>query len=616
MRTPTASQQQAITSQIRDILAIAGAGSGKTFALTERIIDLHTNRGVPASRIMVLTFTRKAAVEMKSRLRERLEQISPTLAPAFIRDITMGTFHSIGLRILRQDGDAIGYQGKSLIVVDADDTDFLLKEVARDFGCFDGKSWKRGMSGKIVNTYLESFYTTGKMLVVDSEKEEEFRAARLIIQEYHARLFQMNAVDFGRILTEVQKLFTHAASVRERYSGAYDHVLVDELQDANAIQHYGFLDMFDRSDFFGVGDRRQSVYAFRGSRPDLMTERHPEAEIINLRECYRCAASIVDAANTLIAHNNDRLAEPMICATGKQGIVRTITGRSEDLIRYTQQLHDSGYAWSEIAIIARSHRVLKRLGAVCFDLQIPHHRVGASFDICESDEFKTLLAAMRLAVDERDNMSFRRLLDPLGISAAQFAEIRRVAGEKSISFWQATVLWAEGEASGLLWELIQFGMPIDELKPGDDAPLDAMLFIATAIGAVFHDSPMTINKLLQFWTKFVDGMTLVEAVDWYATSGQHGGQEDLPTGNRLTLLTSHAAKGLEWPCVIVANCNEGDYPSSQSKTPEAIEEERRLMYVAWTRSISLLVLHYRRPEDQAVGRSVSEPSRFLAEAGF
>lgn len=562
--TLTDAQLRAVTTDSRDVLCIAGAGSGKTRVLVERIAHLLTVRGAQPSEIMCLTFTRRAAGEMRERLLHRLREADPDGADPvrIVGSMLVGTFHSVGLRILTEHGLRLGYE--SLSVVTEDDAEFLLHAVCQDLGYVRGAKWREQLSASKVKAALDGYYTSGVEPLMECE--------RLIVREYGARLYAMQCLDFGRILLETRRLFSEFPDVLESYRSRIRHVLVDEMQDSDTIQ-YDLHDWFSPpATFFGVGDTRQSIYSFRGARPNLMRERHPDAEIIDLADNFRSGAGIVAAANALIAHNPEPVA-PMRCATGWAGTARTMTGRSADIAAAVQSLARDGYAWSDIAVLARRHSTLERLATAFAEAGIPHHRVGSGTAICEGAAFLELHAALRLCINPLDRMAALRL--------ARMPDPRR---DGFIAVIRSAIL-------------------------GGDADV-----IATDVGPAACDLAGGVTPEVVWWQEHCPDTHIEDALRWYAIMDS---QDDLPLGNVVTLATIHAAKGLEFPAVIVANCMEGELPGARAtREPGGIEEERRCFYVAGTRARESLTLHYRRIEDQAADRMPQAPSRFIQEAGL
>ena len=263
----TQAQTAAVKTEARDVLVVAPAGSGKTRTLIARIDELIFRRGVSPSSICVLTFTRKAAAEMQQRLRDNYQGHDAKAAHRAIADVTMGTFHSVALRILKADARRIGY-APNMTVIDQDDSDMLIKMVATDFGWYASKKWKHGLSGDKVKQYLERFHTTGEL-----GTDDETQRPKAIVVEYISRLYAMNCLDFGSILTEVNRLFNEHPDVLERYRSTWRYLLIDEGQDMNLIQHVAFMRKFcPPAELFIVADVRQAIYSFRGSRPDLLVE--------------------------------------------------------------------------------------------------------------------------------------------------------------------------------------------------------------------------------------------------------------------------------------------------------------------------------------------------------
>ncbi len=623
----TDAQQKAVHTESSGVLVIAGAGSGKTRVLTERIAYLLTEKGVSPSELMVLTFTNRAAAEMTERLFASLSAHGWSDPQKECRNMLIGTFHAVAFQMLRQDGDKLGYNVHSLTVIEPADADLLLEQCATDLGYYRGGTWRGGVTLKALRTFLEGLYTTGELprdkshaLAGPVARKTPDQSLTQIVTEYRSRLFSLNALDFGHILLQCGNLLRKEKKVRQHYDERIKHVLVDEIQDANAIQHYGFLDFFwePHQTFFAVGDVRQSIYGFRGSRPDLMTKIHLGATTIYLAECFRCGDHIVGAANDLIAKTGEFYAAPMIGATGRPGSVDLCHGRSADIAGLVAGLHKEGYAWRDIAVMARKHRALRRLAGVFADFKLPHRRVGARLDLCNTDEFRLLHAALRLCVNDRDNLAFLRIAPALGLSATDYAEVRRCAAEAGISHYCAydftAADWFEQSErdANPLWNAI-------EVISKEEWPIEtAVDVLQDCLGDYGRSGTLdaaTIVAACEFWLPCMS-MSVSAALRWFAL---RDAQDDLPDDDVVTLCTVHAAKGLEWPACIVVDLNERDFPGVKSaKSTEELEEERRVCYVALTRTKERLLLHYRRAEDQAApkGRSaIKPPSRFLTECG-
>lgn len=574
----TPSQQHAIQCPDSDILCVAGAGSGKTAVLTSRVARVIAEGADPKS-LMVLTFTKKAAGEMKARI------AAATGDPDAMNGAMMGTFHSVCLKILQAYGDRIGYDGNTLGVIEPDDADALLEQCARDLGLFRSGKWGKGLSGKAVRKALEACYSSG----VDAADDDAGR----IIRAYWHELRQLNLLDFGLILRLANQLFRDHPDVLAMYRERVKFVFVDELQDSDAVQ-FTLHDWFaGTAAFFGVGDVRQTIYLFRGACPHLMRERHPNATVIELAENFRSGARIVDAANRLIACGPDRVA-PMVAAKDG-GYIEAMPGRTDDIVRRVG-MAVGAFGPGNCAVIARSHRTLRRIEGRMRDQGVPCYRVGQRWDITDAPEFKTLHRAMRLVVNPRDQLAFMLLLDQFGMTTGDYAKCRMAAAQSGRPILEEASGWG-----GPLINRIEFLADVGELTAGV-----AVRELAMQLGSS--------NSVVDFWSPVAD-LPLKGALDWYGTRDRDAENEDAPK-DKVTLLTAHSAKGLEWKFVMVAECNEASFPSSSAIREGTIDDERRVMYVAMTRAKDVLVCHYRQPEDQAEERTISEPSRFLFEAGL
>lgn len=580
----TAAQLEASHSMATETLVIAGAGSGKTAVLTERVQWLIDHGASPDS-LLILTFTRKAAAEMKARIASQLG------SEAALDGAMIGTFHSVALQILRRHGALLGFNTETMTIIDEHDRDILLNRACIEVGILKGeKSWKSPWSREKAERTLEAFYSSGGELPKPAH-------ARDMIRRYRELLHSMNCIDFGTMLLGVNKIFAEHPAVLSEYRNRIKHVLVDELQDADASQ-YRLHDWFaGTSSFFGVGDMRQTIYGFRGARPDLMQEQHPNAHVFHLSENFRSGDKIVARANAVIAHNPEG-DPPMLGATEREGRAWTWTGRTADIVQEIRSMVKAGmYGWSDIAVLARDRRSLVRIEQVAVEMDVPVYRAGGGFDVCDTPEFRRMLSVMRLMVNPLDNLAFMHFAQFMSLTQVDYAEIKRDATEVGCSHFQAARK--------------RYGETMLRLPKPDENAGDV------AVSHVFVSEDYF--PAAQFWSHHCPNMTVAQALDWFALRDSG---DDVPAGKRVTLMTVHKAKGLEWPVVIIANCNEGNFPTGRARrTAEGIEDERRVFYVALTRAREHLIAHWRREEDQAApkpgkDRVVQAPSRFIAEAGL
>jgi superfamily I DNA/RNA helicase len=619
----TESQRQAIETQCHHTVVTAGAGSGKTAVLARRIAHL-ISHGASASEILAITFTRMAATELRERVRGCLRSGAERLSMA---GITIGTYHAAAFRILQRERHHLGYR-EPLTVATPADAEELLKHVAKQLG-YLGKA-PAGHDAPItlerIRQYLEGEYTGKPPAWLNITNAREYGA---VIGEYWERLWHWCVVDYGLILLKCNQLLRGYPEVLETWRRKYRHVLVDEIQDTDAVQyklHEWFTTGGGTASLFAVGDLRQEVYGWRGADGARVNQRFPDAERIYLPQCFRCGDRIVDAANALIKHNPEG-QQAMIGATGSDGQVEVIAGRSAGIVGKLSILNaDHLYAWSDIAVLARTHRELRQLKTLCDEAEVPAHHVGGALGVCDTMEFRLVHAALRLCVNPRDNLAFLLLREAFGLSPADYNQLCLAATQKRCSPFQAHIKAATD--SDLLAAILE-ATPDTSLLPPESvwAALDASAEIAAAIwphehcncrlGETCTDNPGA--PLCAFWSSHCPDMSIPEALEWFASHKQPGSSQDdlTPEGaNEVTLATVHAAKGLEWPSVVVVGLNEGTVPSSQSlKEPGGLEAERRLFYVAMTRAKELAVLHYRRAQDQSSKGKMSPPSRFLSEAG-
>ena len=567
----TESQLAAVRSDAPRTLCVAGAGAGKTAVLAHRVMHLLTDRGCSACDILMVTFTRKAAAEMRERIELVTREAVGNEAEKMLRGLTLGTFHSVALSVVRAEGERLNMDPATLTVLDREDSDELLKQCCREAGLYDGKKWKKGVSWKKV--------------------KERGPNTAAIYSAYLSRLKESNALDYGGIITTANTLLLDL-EVAKRWQGCFKHILIDELQDCDTDQHTFCERIAGDAEFFAVGDLRQRIYGWRGAGGGKI-EGDEHGRHYDLSESFRCADAILAAANSLAQSMPRKALPPMTGCSGVNGKVEVMVGRSSEIAAAVKLLHKkSGYAWREIAVLYRTNWQGVRLAGIFREVDIPLHRVGSAFDKCETERFRAMHAALRLVVNVRDDAAFLRLSDALGWDAAHCARNRAKAARDGCSHFQAAP------------DDMTVTAAIHELSPQD--------LIQTAVAQLWSPLGCGVDPAV-WWRAQAGDMTIEDALRWFAGRDS---QDDLTTEDEVTLSTIHSAKGLEWPAVIIPNCNEGSLPSSTATRKLTVDEERRVMYVAMTRAKERLILHYRRPEDLAEGSKPTPPSRFLYEAGL
>lgn len=574
-------QKAAVTTDSAKALVIAGAGSGKTRVLVERIAHLIENCKVSPYEILAFTFTRKAAKEMKDRLEQRIG--------AHARHVTMGTMHAIALRMLRRFGDVLKFRPQHLTVYSEWESAYLLLEVAREVGLFK-KTWK--VSKAEIDRMVSNYYQFG----LDPDPKHP---AHKLFHAFSGRCLENNALTYGDLLICLQEL----VPVLGKYLNIR-HILVDEVQDIDPLQWQIINAMYGefRAALFVVGDVNQSIYAFRGAVPEYLLNHHAQFAVYELTANYRSVPEIVTAGNRLIRCNQRRMGSGMaaIRSDGDARNIEVLSGM--DSQRLASWISENAVD----AVLARNHVLLKKLSLELRSLGVPHTYIGITTSLVNSEEFRRFHAFLKLLANPYDNFSFLLIRELLGIGDQEYAHLRVEATNAGMSHFQ---VWSEME--GVFQEFFR--------SPRNRTYLECAIAEISNMASGAPPYPghpqwhfIDTNECLGFassWAKDHPKASIQEYLDWLSTFDVQDEIEEETEG--ITLCTIHAAKGLEWPTVIVAGCNEGILPSRQSLATGDIEEERRLMYVAMTRARDRLILAV-RPEDDP--DRTSPRSRFVQEA--
>lgn len=578
-------QIRAVTTTCSRVLVLAGPGSGKTRVIVERVARLITELHFSGSDILLLTFTRKAAAEMRDRLTQRVGE-------AHVRRMTIGTFHGVCFSILKQYGELLGYRPATLTVFDDTDQRDMLNDI------IDGRGAK--INKGAMEQLLQDFGTRGWSVLKQAETEHPQEAK--VFAEYRTRLRECNAVDFGLILADVERLMTQHPHVREALRAKWRHILIDEYQDTDHLQ-FNLHEIIDPENLFAVGDSDQAIYSFRGATLDVLLDfstSHFAGEVIELPTCYRCATRIVDTANRLIAHNENRIAKSIEAA-------RDYTGQA-----FSDDVRDVEIEANEIAaccftgvhndnttaVLSRTKRYLEPIAAELDRLGVKYTFVGRDGDWLSRDYVRQFISFLTLVHNPHDNLAFMRIRAMIGMSADAYAAARVKAASDELSHLQAVEAMT--------------GKPLFG-KDRREANGDSLKAWAGELVAKFASHAMELLDHTNAWAINHSSDSLADYLAWIK---QRDMQDDLTEQpcERVVLMTIHAAKGLEFDSVIVAGCHEGHLPHSRSKTPADIEEERRLMYVAITRSKDGLVLSHAQSVPDWNGRPHPvAPSRFIAE---
>ena len=642
-------QRAAVEAYDSASLIIAGAGSGKTRVLTSRIAYMIEQKVDPKN-ILALTFTNKAAEQM----RERIRQMVPGRKS---RELFMGTFHSIFARILRTDAERIGFPA-NFTIYDASDARNLIKTIVKELNLADDK-YKPNTIASRISQAKNALVTPGAYLANSAHATEDRRAQipefGNIYNLYCQRCKHNGAMDFDDLLLQTNILLRDCPDVLEYYQKQFKYILVDEYQDTNYAQ---YIIVRRLSQHHGkvcvVGDDAQSIYSFRGAKIEniLSFQRdYPEAKVFKLEQNYRSTRTIVEAANSVIVHNSRRM-EKRCFSEGDEGekirVLKAYTDREEaELV--VQDLRDkvraTGDAWNEAAILYRTNNQSQALEESLRRRGIPYRIYkGASF--YDRKEIKDMLAYIRLVVNPRDDEAFRRIVNypARGIGDTTVLRIAQLAAERGVSMWEAVdALVAEPVSDPvqrtIVRKVAEFVALIRSLslERAQKGLYDFGMEVASRSGilALFRreNSPEAtsaldnIEELLNSMQLFKEqrdaeiraGEELGEATveEWLQSvtlTTDMDKKEDAGDDDKVTLMTVHSAKGLEFKYVYIVGMEENLFPSQRAaESPEGFEEERRLFYVALTRAKCSAVLSYAEMRFKWGNMEFSRPSCFLRE---
>lgn len=645
-----AAQREAVENYDSASLIIAGAGSGKTRVLTSRIAYM-IEQGVAPYHILALTFTNKAAEQM----RERIAQMLPDGRSRYIR---MGTFHSVFSRILRENADRIGFP-QTFTIYEPTDCKSLLKTLVRELQLPDEK-YKPNMLASRISYAKNCLITPGAYLANTTLATED---RRLQIPEfgniynlYCKRCKQNGAMDFDDLLLQTNILLRDCPDVLARYQEQFKYILVDEYQDTNYAQYVIIRRLSERhGNVCVVGDDAQSIYSFRGAKIENIfsfKKDFPGAKVFKLEQNYRSTRTIVDAANSVIARNSKRL-EKHCFSEGEVGdkirVLRAYTDREEaELVvgDLRDRIRESGRSWSEAAILYRTNNQSQALEEALRHKGIPY-RIYKGNSFYEHKEIKDLLSYIRLVINPLDDEAFRRIVNypARGIGDTTVERIAQLAQSRGLSMWEAVdALVAEPVSDpvqkAIVRKVTDFVTLIRELSlaRAHKGLYELGLEIATRsgiIGLYRNENTPEATSALDNIEELLNSMQLFhEQREAEIRAGERQEDEratieewlqgvmlmtdmdkdDPQDRDKVTLMTVHSAKGLEYEFVYIVGLEENLFPSQRAaETPDGFEEERRLFYVALTRAKKLATLSFAEMRFKWGNMEFSRPSCFLRE---
>lgn len=636
-------QRMAVSTMDGPVMVIAGPGSGKTRVLTYRIAHL-LNNGIPPWQILALTFTNKSAKEMK----ERIEKIVGSGA----NRVWAGTFHSIFARILRVEAHRIGYPN-DFTIYDTDDSKSVIKEIIKTLK-LDPKVYNVGAIRARISS-AKSNLITPKAYVVNedlmtSDKMNRRPMTHLIYEKYTHKCLKAGAMDFDDLLLQMFKLlYQNPDEIRLKYQRQFQYLMVDEFQDTNFLQYeiLKLLCVYEGSpqNICIVGDDAQSIYSFRGATIEniLMFEQDfPRLKTYKLEQNYRSTDHIVAAANEVINYNKNQIQKKIWTENiggHKIKVIKAVTETDEgkriaDAI--VEQKNRFGLANRQIAILYRTNSQ-SRVFEECFRRSNIAYRIYGGMSFYSRKEIKDLIAYLRLTINPKDNEALKRVINfpRRGIGKTTIDNLIALSNDNDMSIMEVLTqvdFNARSKKSiGVFMQIIQkCAYKTKELNA-----YDAALFIARTSGLIAHLKADTtiegmnklenVNSLLDGIKDFVEDDTLEEGEDATVQDRSIAGylqnislmtdaDQDDGEQDTVTLMSVHAAKGLEYKSVFVVGLEENLFPSYMSmSSPEQIDEERRLFYVAITRAEVHLTLSYANSRYQYGQMRFNDASRFLEE---
>ena len=625
-------QRQAVTAPLSSMLVLAGAGSGKTRVLVHRIAWLVQVEHISPYSIMAVTFTNKAAAEMRSRIEELLG-----IAP---RGMWVGTFHGLSHRLLRAHHKDANLP-ENFQILDSDDQLRVIKRLMKSMQ-LDEQRWPPRQAQWYINSKKDEGLRPD---YIDAGYDPFGRTMLDVYRVYHTYCEQVGVVDFGELLLRAHELFLKRPDILQHYRERFRYVLVDEFQDTNAVQ-YAWLRLLvgDQDKLMVVGDDDQSIYGWRGARIENIrqfSEDFSKATTVKLEQNYRSTGMILDAANAVIANNPDRLGKELRTDGSEGDPIKLYSGFNEmDEARFiTDRISESvkgGTARSDIAILYRSNAQSRILEEALLRAGIPYRIYGGQ-RFFERAEIKNALAYLRLVNSPNDNTSLERVINipARGIGEKTLEKLREAARAQDVSLWGAVKSVVASKAIGgkAGRSLADFVDLIETLgTAGDDLDLgDLTDTVITQSGLIGHHEKEkgekgrarieNLEELVTACRQFdVDDMELEESEEmtpldaFLAHAALEAGENQADQfTDSVQMMTLHSAKGLEFPVVFLAGMEEGLFPHKMSLGEGNLEEERRLCYVGITRAMETLYLTYAENRRIYGNDTMNRPSRFIRE---
>lgn len=608
-------QKEAVLYNEGPLLIIAGAGAGKTKTLTTKIAYLIEENDVLPSNILAITFTNKAAKEMKDRIIRLIGSIG--------YQIQTSTFHSFGLKLLKENYERLGFD-KNFVIMDSDDSLTIVKKILKDMD-LDPKIYNpRAIRNKISSCKNELISPKAYSRYTVSPYEE---IVCKVYEKYQEKLMKNNAVDFDDLLILPIKLFEENKDILEKYQEQFKYILIDEYQDTNEAQYKLTKMLSEKYRLITcVGDDSQSIYSFRGAnyKNILNFEKdYKDAKTILLEQNYRSTSYILNAANDVIKNNKMKKEKNLWTSRGEGNKVKYYRALSESdeayyVVKGIKQAISNGNNYDDIAVLYRTNAQSRNLEEAMLKENIPYRVVG-SFYFYSRKEIKDLLAYLRLIHNEKDNISLLRVINTpkRGIGLKTIENLTKKADEENISIYEAITSGKELEFKKIIEKLkeVSENVTLTEL-------IDKIL-TGTGIKEELEKeeditSEVRLENLEEFKSitkSFEEREGLISLEDFLLEISLVSDAEEYKDDtNRVSLMTVHSVKGLEYKDVFIVGMEEGIFPHMNSLMESSeIEEERRLAYVAITRAKDNLTIINARRRTLFGREQVNPPSRFISE---
>lgn len=621
-------QKEAVLHTEGPLLILAGAGSGKTRVLTHRIAYLIEEKEVNPWNILAITFTNKAAGEMRERV--------DSLVGFGAESIWVSTFHSTCVRILRRYIEHLGYT-TSFSIYDSDDQKTLMKQVFKTLD-IDTKQYKERSVLGIISSAKDKLISPEEFLL---NAGQDFRQKKVgeIYREYQNQLKKNNALDFDDLIVKTVELFQNDSQILDCYQERFRYIMVDEYQDTNTAQFklisllaskYGNLCV--------VGDDDQSIYRFRGADIENILsfeQTFPGARVIKLEQNYRSTQNILDAANGVIRHNRGRKEKSLWTAngTGDEILFKQFDDARDEADYIARQIRDSEFSYQDQAVLYRTNAQSRLLEERCIFYNVPYRLVGG-VNFYQRKEIKDILAYLKTVANGVDDLSVLRIINvpKRGIGATSMGRVTMFASEHSMSLYSA--LREARMVPGLGKAVEKIGRFISQMECFRAMAQSEEYSIQDLIEAILeetgYEEELKAEGEIEAETRMENIQELINKAAAYEEDSQHPSLDEFleqvalvadidnvdSSEDRVTLMTLHSAKGLEFPKVYLAGMEDGLFPGMMavsSDDPTDMEEERRLCYVGITRAKKELVITAARKRMTHGETRYCKPSRFVEE---